>query len=172
MGLCTAALQAWRLGVWRRDAASKLGCERGYTLFQVIIGLQIFAIVSAVGVSQMSNYGMRFKMMAAGNQLGFEIARARMQAIGQNRYSRILMLSATQYSRESSNDQTNWTNKVTTTLPSGVTATTTSAEVRFDRKGTATKYDSISLNAAYSKSQSGTRTITTNPLGQVTVSDG
>lgn len=138
---------------------------RGFSLVPVIIALQIATVVALVGAPQVGNYVARFRLNGTANQLAFDIARARMQAVGRNRIVRIRMINSTQYTRSVSTDGTTWTTLETTTLPRGVTTTTAGAEVRFDRRGFATVTTPISLLGATRT----TKTVTTSPIGRVTL---
>ncbi|HEX7407468.1 MAG TPA: GspH/FimT family pseudopilin [Candidatus Binatia bacterium] len=143
--------------------------KRGFSLVEVVIVLQLTAIAAFIAVPNMNAFFARYQLMSASNQLGFDIARARMQAIGQNQSVRIRMLSGTQYVRETSkNGSPPWSNQVTTSLPRGVTVTTTSAQVGFDRRGFATVNNSITVSGGVQQ----LKTVMTNVIGRVTIASG
>jgi hypothetical protein len=117
-------------------------------------------------VPKVSSFFAEYQMMSATNQMGFDIIRARMQAVGQNRFVRIRMVSETEYLREKSADGTTWSiDGMLLTLPRGVTATSTSAQVRFDRRGYATVNNSVVLRTGLGQ----VKTVATNAIGRVTI---
>jgi Tfp pilus assembly protein FimT len=139
---------------------------RGFSVIQLVIVLQFAAVLSLVAVPRMSAFSARSQLLSGSNQVGFEIARARMQAIGQHKYVRILMVSATQYRRQTSTNGTDWTTAETKTLPSSITSSTTTAQVKFDKNGLATANDSIVLQNPLSQ----VKTVATSLVGRVTIS--
>jgi len=115
---------------------------------------------------KLSAFFAEYQLMSATNQVGFEIIRTRMQAVGQNRFVRIRMVSETEYLREKSADGTTWSiDGVLLNLPRGVTATTTSAQVQFDRRGYATVNNSVVLRTGLGQ----VKTVATNVIGRVTI---
>jgi Tfp pilus assembly protein FimT len=137
----------------------------GYSLVSLVLGLQLIAVVGLIAVPKMGYYLAQYRLMGTSNQLAFDIARARMQAVGQHQYVRILMLDSTHYARETSTNGSDWPNQVTTTLPNGITVAPTNAEVRFDKSGFAKVNTTITVTNSVQK----TKTITTGVIGRVTV---
>ena len=142
--------------------------QHGFSLVELVVVLEFGAILGLIAVPNVGALAAKYQLMSASNQLGFEIARARMQAVGQNRFARIKMQSATQYARETSTDGNTWSNRVTTNLPRGVTAAPTSGEVRFDRRGFATINNSIALSNSIQQG----KTVATTLVGQVSITNG
>ena len=114
----------------------RMNSQLGYTLLQLLLALEFGTVVAAVGAPKVFDAYAFYQLKATANQVGFDIARARMEAIGQNKYVRIQMQSS-QYLRQVSNDGSTWTTETTRTLPNNVSAYSNS-EVRFDRRGFAT----------------------------------
>lgn len=139
--------------------------QSGFSLVQLVVTLQFASIVALMAVPNVNATFAQYQLMSASNQLGFDVARARMQAVGQNRFVHIMMLSDSQYARETSADGNTWSNRITTDLPKGVTTTTTSAEVRFDRRGFTTVNQSIIVKNRLQQQ----RTIQTSVVGQITI---
>jgi Tfp pilus assembly protein FimT len=142
--------------------------QHGFSLVELVVALEFGAILGLMAVPNVGALVAKYQLMGASNQLGFDIARARMQAVGQNRFARIKMQSATQYVRETSTDGTTWSNRVTTNLPAGITATPTSGEVRFDRRGFATINNPIALSNNIEQA----KTVTTTLVGHVSITNG
>jgi Tfp pilus assembly protein FimT len=138
----------------------------GYSIVSIIVSLQLTMVIGLIAMPKMGTFFTQYQLMSAANQLGFDIARARMQAVGQNKYVHIKIPNSTQYVRETSSDGTTWSNSVTKTLPASITASPTTGEVRFDRRGFITvKNDTITLTSTIST----LKTITTNLTGRVTI---
>jgi len=109
--------------------------QLGYTLLQLLLALELSTVVAVVGAPNVFGAYANYQVKSLSGQLGFDIVRARMEAIGQNRYVRIRILSSTQYVREVSSDGSTWTKEATRTMPNGVTLGWATAEVRFDKRG-------------------------------------
>jgi Tfp pilus assembly protein FimT len=137
---------------------------RGFSLIGVIVAMQISLMAALIAAPRVSALYGEYQLMSASNLLAFEVARARMQAVGKNRIVRIRMASPTQYVRETSTNGTTWTGQVTAKLPTGVTASSP-AEVRFDKRGFPTVNDSITVTNRISQS----KTVSTNLVGVVSV---
>ena len=87
-----------------------------------------------------------------------------MQAVGQNVYVRLRMLSGS-YVREVSTDGVNYALNGTITMPTGTTAVVGSSGMpRFDRSGIAAAGTTVTLSNSI-----GSKTIQTNILGKVVV---
>jgi Tfp pilus assembly protein FimT len=141
------------------------GSQHGFSLVELVVALEFGAIIALMGVPNVNAFFARYQLMSASNQLGFDITRARMQAVGHNRFVRIRMLSGTQYAREESPDGNTWSNQVTTKLPNGMTSTTASAEVRFDRGGFAAVNNSIVVKNNLQQA----KTVVTSVVGRVSI---
>jgi Tfp pilus assembly protein FimT len=141
--------------------------QRGFSLAELLIVLQFSAILGVVAVPKVNAFFAEYQLMSAANEVAFDLARARMQAIGQNQYVRIKSISSTQYQRQTSTDGTTWSNTVTTTLPSGVTFFTTSAENRFDKRGLATVTAWVIVKNTLSQS----KFLQVNAIGRVSISN-
>ena len=141
----------------------------GYSIAVVICSLQLMIVAGLIAVPKLGTYLTQYRLLSASTQLGFDINRARMQAVGQNRYVRIkFQNSSTQYQRQWSWDGSSWTTDRTTTLPSGITASPADGTIQFDKRGMATANSTITMTNAVPK----TKVITTNVLGRVTVTNG
>lgn len=139
---------------------------RGFSLIELIVVLEIALFTALISVPKVSAFFAEYQLMSATNQVGFEIIRARTQAVGQNRFVRIRMVSGTEYLREKSVDGATWAiDGVLLNLPRGVTATTTSAQVQFDRRGYATVNNSVVLRTGLGQ----VKTVATNAIGRVTI---
>jgi Tfp pilus assembly protein FimT len=137
----------------------------GYSLVTVLLSLQITIVVGLIAVPKLGTYMAGYRLTGASNQLGFEINRARMQAVGQNKNVRIIILDGTRYARQTNSSGETWTTERETTLPSGLTASPTDGKIQFDKRGMATVNSTITLTNSVQQ----VKTVTTNVLGRVTV---
>ncbi len=140
---------------------------RGFSLVETLTVIGLTAIVSLVAVPRCSDLMNEYRLMSAANQLSFEITRARMQAIGQNRFVRLRMLEGGQYVREVSNDNVTYTPDGTIVqLPSGLTVTTgAGGPPTFNRSGIAPSATSLTL-----QNEGGLKILQMNVLGRVAIS--
>lgn len=120
-----------RRGIQRRD---------GYTLVEMLTALAIGIIVSAVAVPSLIEFQRGYSLTAAANQVAYDIARARMKAVGENTIHRLRIGSgeaADRYWLERSNDGVEFTQDGPTLfLPTGVRFASAEVEaVAFNRQG-------------------------------------
>jgi Tfp pilus assembly protein FimT len=148
--------------------AGRMKNQVGYTIAEVLMVIAIataLAFAATPGVSAILNL---HRLDASARQLGFEITRARMEAVGQNVHVRITLVGSTQYKRERSTDSgATWAaDGVTTSLPPGFYLTPGGTGTpRFDRQGLAQASTTITISGP-----SGLKTVSINVLGAVTTS--
>jgi Tfp pilus assembly protein FimT len=132
---------------------------------EMLVGMSTVMVVGAVATPLATTYLQRYQMTAATERLVFEINRARMQAVGQNRFVRIRVTSGG-YVREQSTDGLNYTAAdATVTMPPGVGISVTGAlGPTFNRNGlaTATTYVTVARGSE-------TKVVKTNLVGRVTI---
>jgi Tfp pilus assembly protein FimT len=142
--------------------------QAGYTIAEVLMCVAIataLALAAAPGVSAILNL---HRLDTTARQLGFEITRARMEAVGQNVHVRITLVGSNQYKRERSTDSgATWSpDGVAVSVPAGFSLTAGgNGTPRFDRQGLAPSSTSITVVGP-----SGLRTVAINVLGAVTTS--
>ncbi len=139
----------------------------GFSLLELLSVLAMMSVVALVAVPKAAEFTGQYQLVAATDQLAFEISRARMQAVGQNAFVRI-RLTNTGFVRERSTDGgvTYVADDVPVELPSGIKANAgDTGTPAFDRNGLTTKATTITLTW-----KSTSKTIRTNVLGRVTVS--
>ncbi len=147
---------------------SRLG-NAGFTLSEMITAVAVAGILAAVAAPVASKLVNRYRLSTATSQLAFEIARARMQAVGQNGFIRLRLEGGT-YVRQRSVDGVNYVQEgVVMELPSGVVAEVVypSSGPSFNRQGLAPASTIIVLHNG-----AGYKTLYTNVLGRVTTSSG
>ncbi len=140
--------------------------QAGFSVVEMVTAVGLTTICSLVAVPNASKLLDQYRLMAAANQLSFEISRAHMQAVGQNLFVRIRVLDGGQYVREYSNDNATFTQDGPCgQLPAGLVATAgSSGTPSFNRGGLATAATTITLS-----NEAGYKTVHTNILGRVTV---
>jgi Tfp pilus assembly protein FimT len=138
--------------------------QLGYTLLQVLLALEFGTVVAVLGTPKVFEAYANYELRSMANQVAFDIARARMEAIGQNRYVRIQFLSSSQYARQISSDGVNWTTESTRTLGNGITSVASYSQVQFDRRGYA-----VANNWVWLIGNNHSKYILTNLVGRVTV---
>jgi prepilin-type N-terminal cleavage/methylation domain-containing protein len=141
--------------------------QAGYTLIELTISLSLTAAIAATAVPTASAYLQQHRLASVARRLGFDIARTRMQAVGQNRFVRLSLLGTGVYRRESSTDGVTYAaDGETVSLPPGFSLSVTSNGMpRFDRQGVAPSSTSITVMGPR-----GNQTVTTTILGRVTTS--
>ena len=140
--------------------------QAGFSVAEMLTAVGLTTICSLVALPNAGRLLEHYRLMAAANQLSFEISRAHMQAVGQNMFVRIRMLDAGQYVREYSKDNVTYVQDgPTNQLPAGLAVTTGSTGTpSFDRSGLAAAATTITLS-----NESAYKTVHTNILGRVTI---
>jgi hypothetical protein len=143
-----------------------LRTQRGVTLGELIAVVALCSIVSAALVPAAAIVIGHHRLQAATRQLSFDIARARMQAVGQNVFVRIRLVSPTQYVRERSADGATFVaDGPAIPLPDGqqVAAGDTGTPL-FNRQGLAATSTTLIVSGP-----AGQHTLSISVLGRVTV---
>lgn len=136
---------------------------------ELLVAMVIGGILSATAVPSMSSLKASYDLSAATNQLAFEITRSRMQAVGQNKYTRVRRLNSGVYARESSADGNTYTIEAMTTLNSGIALSVgDSGNPTFNRNGLAASATTYTLTKQIGGRQF-TKIVSINSLGRVTV---
>ncbi|MGD9764842.1 MAG: Tfp pilus assembly protein FimT/FimU [Candidatus Binatia bacterium] len=141
----------------------------GFTVMELLTALTLAAIVGSIGTPVASRLYDHYRFQNTTRQVGFEISRARWQAIGQNAWVRIRFLEGKEYVRERSMDGVNYVQEGNkTSLPSSTTAYTVGT-IAFNRQGLADAGSWVVLidNAAGRYS-----VLYSNVLGRVTTNLG
>lgn len=131
-----------------------------------MVGVGLLSVVSAVAVPVTGDLLGMYQLRTSTDQLGFEISRARMQAIAQNVFVR-LRIDGNQYVRERSSDGVSFVaDDAAVTLPSGLTVTVSvGGSPMFNRSGLTPTATTITIAKG---NQS--KTIQVNVVGRVSMS--
>ncbi|MFQ5665052.1 MAG: GspH/FimT family pseudopilin [Candidatus Binatia bacterium] len=139
--------------------------QGGFSLFEALVAISLASVVSLTALPVANEYVQQYQLVGAANTVAFDIARARMQAVGQNMFIRIRFLDAQHYVRERSPDGVAFTQDgAPSALPSGVSAQTPPVTT-FNRNGMALLATTITLTNGESS-----KVLRTNILGRVTIS--
>jgi prepilin-type N-terminal cleavage/methylation domain-containing protein len=143
----------------------RVGRNHGFTLGEVVVALSIASIVASLALPASGKLLNQYRLSSAVSQLKMEVARARMQAIGQHRYVRLKKTSAG-FIREVSSDNVNFTqNGGASATPQGVTVTFGSGGgPKFNRQGLTS-----SISYAVVSNPQGYKVVSVNVLGRVDV---
>ena len=136
----------------------------GFSYVAILLSLQMITVVGLIALPKLGSYMAAYRLIGAADQLSFEINRVRMQAVGQNKNVRILMLNSTQYARQVSSNGTDWTTERTTTLPGNLIAYPTGGRIQFDKRGMASANSTLLLTNGPQW-----KVLATNVLGRVTL---
>jgi Tfp pilus assembly protein FimT len=144
----------------------RLGSQAGLSVVELVAGLTLVSIIAGTAVPTISRWYGQNELLRGADAVKMDVSRARMKAVSMNRYTRIRILSSkTAYALETSTDGSTWIGTTTINLPPGVTINTTTAEVRFDRRGFTARNDSITIANAQNKML----TVVTSATGRVRV---
>ena len=144
----------------------RLGSQAGLSVVELVAGLTLVSLIAGTAVPTISRWYGQNELLRGADAVKMDVSRARMKAVSMNRYTRIRILSSkTAYALETSTDGNTWIGTTTINLPPGVTINTTTAEVRFDRRGFTARNDSITIANAQNK----TLTVVTSATGRVRV---
>ena len=128
--------------------------------------MAVSATLCAIAVPQLSVFRAQFELSSAARQVVVNLQRARMKAVGENGYTRLVFNGDGSYVLQSSRDGTTFTNaEAPQRLPSGVTFLGTLPQLTFNRLGALNGDASITIN----NSQNQTKVIQANVLGRIII---
>lgn len=154
------------LGRWSTNvgATPRRAGERGYSMIETMVAVGIAGIVAMTALPSASNLFRKHALAGSVEELAFQIARARMQAVGQNKFVRVRFYSSTTYGIETSSNGTSYTRQGPVyTLSPGLSLTST-ANPSFTRRGLST---SATINVTDGET---TKSIRVNRIGNASVS--
>lgn len=143
---------------------SRLRRQGGFSVAEMVIVIALSSVTAASVVPVASTILNHHRLQTASREVAFEIARARMQAIGQNSFVRIVLEGNTRYARERSTDGATWVRDGSfRQLPRGVTlAAGDTGTPRFDRQGIGASSTVLTVSGS-----AGTKVLFTSILGRV-----
>jgi len=146
--------------------STRLTRRAGFTLIDLLVAIGIAGIFAGIAVPVVSSVKANYELRSATDRVAFEIARARMQAVGQNVFVR-LRVEGGCLVREHSQDGATYAVDDVVELPSGVEldAGPDGFGPTFSRSGLAPQATTMVVT-----NPRGRKTLYTNVLGRVTVS--
>jgi Tfp pilus assembly protein FimT len=141
--------------------------DAGFSLGELLLVIGISALLAGVAVPVASVVLNHHRLATVTDRLAFEVARARMQAVGQNAFVRVELLGKDRYARQRSTDGVTYVQDGgTVVLPDGFSIAAGQTGVpRFDRQGVAPASTSLTVSGP-----TGTRVMSISVLGRVTTS--
>lgn len=145
--------------------------NQGFTLVEGLVAIAVSTIVAAIAVPNAAALLEQYQLNAAANEVSFEIARAKMQAVAQNRFVRVVVAAdGRSICRQTASSQSGpWSPsscadaKGYVKLPSTVLVSGTGPT--FDRSGLALASGQMTVSNA-----AGAKKVNYSLLGRVTMS--
>jgi len=147
--------------------AMRLRQNKGFTLLDTITAVALGGVVMAMAAPAASRLLNQYRLRGAASQIAFELTRARMQAVAQNKYVRVRFPGDGTYVLETSQDGGNYAAYTEAIdLPDGVSlAEGGNISMTFNRQGFVQNNTSLVIH-----NSNGQRTISMNSIGKVTES--
>jgi type IV fimbrial biogenesis protein FimT len=138
--------------------------QNGFTLIEMLITVAVMLVATAIAVPSAVRLLAVYQLNSAANDVAFEISRAKMQAVAQNKFVRLTVKdSATLCRQTASSSSGSWTDVTGfVRLPRNTSASGTGPT--FGRNGLATSSGVIEV-----RNGAGAKVVAYNILGRVTV---
>lgn len=149
-----------------RPGMNRLRTSSGFSIGELLAVVALCGIVAAALVPAAGTIINHHRLRAATRQLSFEVARARMQAVGQNQFVRLRLVDPATYVRERSSDGVAFVadgDPVSLPAHQEVEAGETGTP-QFNRQGLATTSTTLRVSGP-----AGQRMLQVSVLGRVTV---
>ena len=149
---------------------TRAGNQRGVSIAEMVTVVAVAGVLSAIAVPGFVTIAARYQLVSAAHQVAFDVARARMKAIGENVYCRVVFATGdggNRYWLERSDDGTAYAvDGPVTPLPSRVSFSSLPSTVpAFNRLGVSSGTAVIGL----ANTNGDTKTVSINRLGKVAV---
>jgi prepilin-type N-terminal cleavage/methylation domain-containing protein len=139
--------------------------HRGYSMIEMMVAVGIASIVAMAAAPNANTFFRKHALAASVEDLAFQIARARMQAVGRNEFVRVRFYDSRTYGIETSSDGSSYTLQGERyTLPKGISVSATT-DPRFNRRGLTSAASTIQLSDGQQS-----KTIRVNMIGNASVS--
>lgn len=145
----------------------RLNDNKGYTLMDMVTSIVLGMIVLGMAAPATSKILNQYRLRGAASQIAFELSRARMQAVAQNKFVRVRFTDSGTYVLETSQDGGTYEAAGgTVSLPDGVNLVSDGAtSLTFNRQGFVQNNMALSI-----QNPNGQKTISMNSIGRVTAS--
>jgi prepilin-type N-terminal cleavage/methylation domain-containing protein len=142
----------------------------GFTIAEVITAMAVGGLLLALAAPQLPTYQAEFQIGNGARQIAIDLQRARMKAVGENVFYRIVYNTNGTYVLQSSADGAAYTNNgVPVALPSGIHFVVTFGglpQPRFNRLGILAADARLTIGNSIGQ----TKVVQMNTLGQITIS--
>jgi Tfp pilus assembly protein FimT len=144
----------------------------GFSVFEVLPVTAIAAILMSVAAPQLPVYWAQFQLVGSARQIGVELQRTRMKAVGENSFYRIIFNGEGTYVRQSSSDGVTFVSDAgPMSLPSGIRFVSTAGglpQPTFNGLGTLQADATVTLTNLSGR----TKVVQMNTVGRVSISAG
>ena len=141
--------------------------EAGFSLTELMTAMGLATILFAAAAPQLPTYWAQLEISGSARQIAIDLQRARMKAVGENTFYRLVFNSDGTYVRQSSTDGVTFVSDgAAVVLPVGIQFTGSLPTPTFNRLGTATADATVNLKNAIGA----TKTIQINTMGNITIS--
>lgn len=146
------------------------GRERGYSLTEILAVVAFTAVISSIAVPNLVTLSTEYQLVSTANQIGFDISRTRMKAVGENIFCRIRASTTAgshRYWIERSDNGVDYAMVGTPTyLPKGISFRIIPPQLpSFNRMGIGTTSTAITVENRIGQA----KTVSVNVLGRVSV---
>lgn len=148
-----------------------LNSQRGYSIVEMLVSVGLAAVLMAVAVPYFPAFWAEFQIGGAAREIAIDLQRARMRAVGENAWYRVVFDSSSgSYHFESSPDGNTFTQTGSTIwLPRGISFSGDAQRPTFDRLGKLTNSNGFA-NVTIANTMNRTKTVQINLLGKISIS--
>ena len=142
----------------------------GFSIAEVLTAIVVGAILCALAAPRLPAYQAEFQISGGARQIAVDLQRARMRAVGENVFYRVVFNMEGSYVLQSSADGITYVNEESPLrLPSGISFVSTFGglpQPRFSRLGTLAADARLTIKNSIGQ----TKVVQMNTLGQITIS--
>lgn len=146
--------------------AHRMTC-RGFSIVEVLTVTAVAAVLAGIAVPQLPPLWAQFQIGGATRQIAIDLQAARMRAVGENSYYRIVFNADSTYVLQSSPDGATFANRaLPVSLPAGIQFVGSVPQPTFNRLGMLADAASVTITNSIGQ----TKTVGINILGKITIS--
>lgn len=139
----------------------------GFSFIEVLTSMALATVLMTIAVPQLPALWAQFQIGGAARAIAIDLQRARMKAVGENAYCRVVFSSEGSYVWQSSADGTTFTTSgAAVWLPNGVSFLGTLPTPTFNRLGVLSDGTAVTITNSIGQ----TKTVQVNILGKITIS--
>jgi len=138
----------------------------GFSMLEVLTAMAVVAVLLSLASPQLSAFQAQYRITSGARQVAIDLQRARMKAVGENAFCRVMFYGDGTYVLQSSVDGVTFvTNGAGMRLPEGISFVGTLPQPTFTRLGTLTAPGSLSLTNTLGQ----TKAVQINLFGKITI---